>query len=161
MNANLQWWWKLRARIGYAVARWMLQWPALVRRPRLWQWMEGQFSRQANLGDVRAQSFYGHVLLFRGQGLGARNEGRRLLHLAAQSGDSKAAYQLGVLCLQGTPEHAADAAQAADWWMRAAAIGHPLAARKLADLYREGGPGLPANAAAARQMEQRAAELGL
>ena len=67
MSVSVQWWWKLRARLGYSVARWMLQWPALVRQPRLWQWMEGQFSRQANLGDTQAQSFYGHVLLFRGQ----------------------------------------------------------------------------------------------
>lgn len=153
--------WKLRARLGYGLARWLVRFPALVRQPRLWSWMEGQFARMAMLGDTRAQSFYGHVLLFRGQGLAARNEGRRLLHLAAQAGDSKAAYQIGVLCLQGTPEHEADAAQAADWWMRAAANGHPLAARKLADLYREGAPGLPADAAAARQMERRAAELGL
>jgi TPR repeat protein len=138
-----------------------MQWPVLVRQPRLWSWMEGQFSRMANLGDTQAQSFYGHVLLFRGLGLGARDEGRRLLHLAAQAGDGKAAYQLGVLCLQDTPQHVADAAQAADWWMRAATVGHPLAARKLAELYRTGGPGLPADTVAAGQMDRRATELGL
>ena len=161
MNAQGHWWWKLRARCGYGVARWLMQWPVLVRQPRLWSWMEGQFSRMANLGDTQAQSFYGHILLFRGQGLGARNEGRHLLHLAAQAGDGKAAYQLGVLCLQDTPQHAADAAQAADWWMRAAAAGHPLAARKLSELYRTGGPGLPADLAASGQMDRRATELGL
>ncbi len=117
-------WWKLRARLGYGFARWLMQWPALVRQPRLWRWMEGQFARMANLGDTSAQSFYGHVLLFRGQGLGARNEGRRLLQLAAQAGDGKSAYQLGLLSLQDTPQQAADAAQAAEWWGKAAAAGH-------------------------------------
>ena len=127
----------------------------------MWRWMEGQFSRMANLGDTAAQSFYGHLLLYRGSGLGARQEGRRLLQLAAQAGDGKAAYQLGMLCLQETPQQPADAAQAAEWWAKAAAAGHPLAARKLADLYREGGPGLPADAVLAQQMDQRAAALGL
>lgn len=155
------WWWKLRARLGYVVARRMLRWPALVKQPAVWRWMEGQFSRMANLGDTAAQSFYGHLLLYRGSGMGARQEGRRLLQLAGQAGDGKAAYQLGLLCLQQSPERAVDAAQAADWWLKAVAAGHPLAARKLADLYREGGPGLAADAELARQMDQRAAESGL
>lgn len=123
--------------------------------------MEGQFARMANLGNVPAQSFYGHILLFRGQGLGARNEGCRLLQLAAQAGDGKAAYQMGLLSLQATPQQPADAALAATWWVKAVDAGHPLAARKLADLYRDGGPGLPADAARSREMQQRATELGL
>ena len=40
----------------------------------------------AALGDVKAQSFYGHILYFRGQGFGARQEGARLLRLAAEAG---------------------------------------------------------------------------
>ena len=74
--------WSLRARLGYLLARRLLGWPWLVKQPRAWQWMQGQFSRMAALGDVAAQSFYGHLLLFRGQGLGAREEGMRLLRLA-------------------------------------------------------------------------------
>jgi hypothetical protein len=47
----------------------------VVRPPaRGWRWLEGQFARMANLGDVGAQSFYGHILTFRGVGLGAREE---------------------------------------------------------------------------------------
>ena len=161
MSQQGHWWWKLRARLGYVVARWLMRWPALVKQPRMWHWMEGQFARLANLGDVPAQSFYGHILLFRGQGLGARNEGRRLLQLAGQAGDGKAAYQLGVLSLQDTPQQAANGVQAADWWQKAVAAGHPLAARKLADLYRDGAPGLPPDADRARQMLERAAELGM
>ena len=161
MSQQGPWWWTLRARLGYQVARWLMQWPALVKQPSLWRWMEGQFSRMANIGDSQAQSFYGHLLLFRGQGLAARNEGRRLLQLAAQAGDSKAAYQMGLLCLQGTLQQAADAAQAAHWWLQAAALDHPLAARKLAELYRDGGPGLAADAARAELMQRRAGELGL
>jgi TPR repeat protein len=161
LNQQGPWWWRLRAQLGYVTARWLMRWPALVKQPGLWRWMEGQFSRMANLGDTAAQSFYGHLLLYRGSGMGARQEGRRLLQLAAQAGDGKSAYQLGVLCLQETPQQPVDAVQAAEWWARAAAAGHPLAARKLADLYRDGGPGLPADANLARQMDQRAADLGL
>jgi len=96
----------------------------------------------ANLGDTRAQSFYGHILLFRGQGLGAREEGLRLLRLAANGGDGKAAYQLGVQSLQGDTRQAPDAMQAVRWWEMALAAGHPLAASRLSQLYREGACGL-------------------
>ena len=95
--------WRFKARLGYALARKLFHWPWCIRQPRLWHWMEGQFARAANLGDTRAQSFYGHILAFRGQGLGAREEGVRLLRLAALSGDGKAAYQVGVFSLAGTP----------------------------------------------------------
>ena len=115
----------------------------------------------ANLGDVAAQSFYGHILLFRGQGVGAREEGVRLLRLAATGGDAKAAYQLGVLSLAGDTRQAPDGLEAARWWTLAATAGHPLAAQRLTDLYREGGPGLPADAERAARFVQRARELGL
>lgn len=139
----------LRARIGYLLARRLFHWAWLVRQPRAWRWLEGQFSRMANLGDRQAQSFYGHILLFRGQGLGARNEGRRLLGLAARAGDAKAAYQLGVLSLSGDTQHAADAQQAIDWWTLAVQAGHPAAAYRLAELYRTGAAGVAADAAQA------------
>jgi TPR repeat protein len=139
----------LRARIGYLLARRLFHWAWLVRQPRAWRWLEGQFSRMANLGDRQAQSFYGHILLFRGQGLGARNEGRRLLGLAARAGDAKAAYQLGVLSLSGDTQHAADAQQAIDWWTLAVQAGHPAAAYRLAELYRTGAAGVTADAAQA------------
>lgn len=153
--------WRLRARIGYGVARRLFHWSWLVKQPRSWRWLEGQFARMANLGDVAAQSFYGHILLFRGQGVGARGEGVRLLRLAATAGDAKAAYQLGVLSLAGDARQAPDGLEAARWWALAAAAGHPLAARRLADLYREGGPGLPVDAERAARFVMRAQELGL
>ena len=109
---------RLKARLGYLVARKLFHQSWCMRQPRIWGWMEGQFSRMANLGDTRAQSFYGHILAFRGQGLGAREEGVRLLRLAALGGD------------------------AARWWAMAAKAGHPLATLKLAELYLKGGPGL-------------------
>ena len=93
---------RLKARLGYGVARKLFHQSWCVRQPRIWGWMEGQFARMSNLGDTGAQSFYGHILAFRGQGLGAREEGVRLLRLAAQGGDAKAAYQLGVFSLAGT-----------------------------------------------------------
>lgn len=153
--------WRLRARIGYGVARRLFHWSWLVKQPRGWRWLEGQFARMANLGDVAAQSFYGHILLFRGQGVGAREEGVRLLRLAATGGDAKAAYQLGVLSLAGDTRQAPDGLEAARWWTLAAAAGHPLAAQRLADLYREGGPGLSADIERAARFVQRARELGL
>ena len=153
--------WRLRTRIGYAVARRLFHWSWLVKQPRGWRWLEGQFARMANLGDVAAQSFYGHILLFRGQGFGAREEGMRLLRLAATGGEAKAAYQLGALSLASDTRQAPDAVEAVRWWTLAAAAGHPLAARRLADLYCEGGPGLPADPEQATRFVQRARELGL
>lgn len=88
----------------------------------------------ANLGDVAAQSFYGHILTFRGVGLGAREEGVRLLRLAALAGDGKAAYQVGVICLAGTPSKAPDPVEAARFWRIALKAGHPLAEIKLKEL---------------------------
>lgn len=153
--------WRLRARLGYLVARRLLRWGWPARQPRLWQWMEGQFSRRAAVGDTSAQSFYGHVLLFRGQGLGAREEGLRLLRLAATAGDGKSAYQLGVIALAGDLRTPADAVEAARWWRMAAQAGHPLAASRLAELYRQGAAGLAADAELARVYAARANELGL
>ncbi len=153
--------WRLRARLGYALARRLFHWSWWLSQPGAWRWLEGQFARMANLGDTGAQSFYGHILLFRGQGLGARDEAVRLLRLAATAGDGKAAFQLGVLSLAGDVRHAADPVEAARWWSAAAAVGHPLAARRLADLYREGAAGLPADAEQAARFTARARELGL
>ncbi|OLF52535.1 SEL1-like repeat protein [Pseudomonas chlororaphis] len=126
--------WRLKARVGYWLARRLFHWSWFVRQPRGWHWLEGQLARMANLGDVGAQSFYGHILTFRGQGLGAREEGIRLLRLAALAGDGKAAYQVGVISLAGSPSKAADPAEAARWWTLAAKAGHPLAEVKLAQL---------------------------
>ncbi|SDN30587.1 hypothetical protein [Pseudomonas jinjuensis] len=154
-------WWRLRARLAYAVARRLMGWPWLVKQPRAWQWMQGQFARMANLGDLPAQSFYGHLLLFRGQGFGAREEGMRLLRLAAAAGDAKSAYQLGVQALAGDSRNAPDAGEAARYWTQAADRGHPLAERKLAELYRQGGPGLMVDEDMAARFERRAGELGL
>ncbi|WP_339487207.1 sel1 repeat family protein [Pseudomonas sp. EL_65y_Pfl2_R95] len=152
---------KLRAQLSYWIARRLFHWPWLVKQPRGWQWLEGQFARMANLGDVQAQSFYGHILLYRGQGLGAREEGLRLLRLAATAGDAKAAYQVGALALKGDTRQAPDASQAAHWWALAAAAGHPLAAQRLSELYRDGAPGLPADSVQAEHFAMRAESLGL
>ena len=39
----------LRARLSYAVARRLFHWPWLVKQPRAWRWMEGQFARMDRL----------------------------------------------------------------------------------------------------------------
>lgn len=153
--------WRLRARLGYGVARQLFHWRWLMQQPRAWAWMQGQFARMAAHGDVSAQSFYGHLLLFRGQGFGAREEGLRLLRLAATAGDGKAAYQLGLISLKGDSRQAPDGVEAARWWTLAAQAAHPLTAHRLARLYREGAPGLEVDAALAQRFAQRASELGL
>lgn len=153
--------WRLRARLGYWFARRAFHWRWLLQQPRAWAWMQGQYARMAALGDVSAQSFYGHILLFRGQGFAAREEGLRLLRQAATGGDGKAAYQLGVLSLKGDMRQAPDTLEALRWWTLGATAGHPLAAQRLAQLYRDGGPGLAADAALAEQFARRAEALGL
>lgn len=155
------WFWRLRATCGYQLARVLFRWQWSLRQPRVWGWMEGQFARMARLGDANAQDFYGHLLLFRGQGLGAREEGLRLLRQAAAQGRPKAAFQLGVQAFSGSPQHAPDAAEAQRWWRLAAAGGHPLAALKLAELLREGAPGVPADLQEAERQAERARQLGL
>ena len=132
--------WRLKARLSYWLARRLFHWPWFIREPRSWRWMEGQFARMANLGDVDAQSFYGHILTFRGHGLGAREEGIRLLRLAALAGDGKAAYQLGVISLAGSASKAPDADEASRWWTLSAKAGHPLAELKLMQLNQSSDP---------------------
>ena len=125
---------KLKAQIGYWLARRLFHWRWCVRQPRIWSWMESQFSRMANLGNTSAQSFYGHILTFRGVGIGAREEGIRLLRLAALAGDGKAAYQVGVISLAGSASKAPDPIEAARFWNLALKAGHPLAEIKLNEL---------------------------
>lgn len=144
--------WKCRARLNYWLARRLMKWEWFVRQPALWRWMEGQFARLAALGDVAAQDFYGHILLFRGQGLAAKEEGMRLLRLAAERGSGKAAFQLGVQALKGGLGQVPNAAKARAYWEAAAQAGHPLAAVELVRLLESGGPGLSPD-------PQRAAEL--
>ncbi|MBB62143.1 MULTISPECIES: sel1 repeat family protein [Stutzerimonas stutzeri group] len=153
--------WKLRAGIGYFVARKLMMSRQAVSQPKLWRWMEGQFSRMAALGNVGAQSFYGHILYFRGQGFGAKQEGARLLRLAAEAGDAKAAYQMGVISLSEDATHGPDGGEAARWWSKAADAGHPLATVRLEQLYRAGGHGLGADAQQADRYKSKAAKLGL
>ncbi|WP_217477073.1 tetratricopeptide repeat protein [Stutzerimonas stutzeri] len=152
---------KVRARVGYGVARKLLGVRRAVQQPKLWRWMEGQFARMAAIGDPKAQSFYGHMLLFRGQGYGARREGIRLLCLAAERGDAKAAYQMGVISLSEDATHGPDGVQAARWWKLADEAGHPLAATRLAQLYSAGGHGLPADRQQAEYYKASAARAGL
>jgi len=152
---------KVRARVGYLVARRLMSARWAVQQPKLWRWMEGQFSRMAAIGNPQAQSFYGHILLFRGQGYGARQEGIRLLRKAAEKGDAKAAYQMGVISLGEDATHGPDGAQAAHWWKLAVEAGHPLAAARLAQLYMAGGHGLPRDTRQAERYKASAAKLGL
>ncbi|MCK9533198.1 MAG: sel1 repeat family protein [Pseudomonas sp.] len=148
---------KLRAQIGYAVARKLFNQRWAVENKRIWQWMQERFARMSSYDDVSARAFYGHVLLHRGQGLAAKNEGLRLLRLAAEAGDAKSAYQLGLQSLTGSLNQPADALQAAHWWELAGRAGHPLALQRLLQLYEQGGPQLPASAEDALRIKQQLA----
>lgn len=70
----------------------------------------------------------------------AREEGVRLLRLAALAGDGKAAYQVGVITLAGTASKAPDPVEAARFWEMAAKAGHPLAPIKLEELKSSSAP---------------------
>lgn len=150
---------KLRAKIGYAVARKLFNQRWAVENPRVWQWMQERFARMSGYDDVSARAFYGHVLLHRGQGLAAKNEGLRLLRLVAEAGDAKSAYQLGVQALTGTLNEPANALQAAHWWELAGRAGHPLALQRLLELYEQGGPQLSASVEDAQRIKQQLALL--
>ncbi len=130
---------KLRAQVGYRIARKLFNQRWAVENPRVWQWMQERFARMSRYDDVAARAFYGHVLLHRGQGFAAKNEGLRLLRLAAEAGDAKSAYQLGLHALSGTLNEPADALLAAHWWELAGRAGHPLALQRLLALYEQGG----------------------
>ena len=82
-----------------------------------------------------------------------------MLRLAAQAGDGKSAYQLGVQSLAGSLNEPADALQAAHWWELAGRAGHPLALQRLLELYEQGGPQLPASAEDAQRVKDRLAEV--
>ncbi len=149
---------RCRTWLGYRLARRLFRISWCLRQPQLWRWMEGRFARQAALGDAAAQAFYGHILLFRGQGLAAKEEGLRLLRLAADAGQAGAAYQLGVQALQGSLQRAPDGLEARHRWEQALAGGHPLAARQLARLFDEGAAGVIADADLAAQYARQAGE---
>ena len=151
----------VKASIGYWVARRLMRFPRLVKNPKLWHWMEGQFARKAQLGSTSAQSFYGHILLYRGQGFGAKQEGVRLLKLAAHSGDAKSAYQLGVLAFKGDMTHAPEPLEAVKWWELAAESGHALAAKRLSDLYTSGAVGVAIDLPKAAHYSSQASKYGL
>lgn len=153
--------WKLRARLGYRTARWLFGQRWAVNNNRLWEWMQGQFARMAAHEDVAARAFYGHLLLHKGQGLGAREEGLRLLRLAAQGGDEKSAYQLGMEALKGNLSNAPDPAKAAEWLELALQGGHPLAAVKLQQLYGPEGPEATRNEEKLKRVEQMREAAGL
>lgn len=148
---------KLRTQLGYTVARKLFNQRWAVENQRVWQWMQERFARMSQYDDVSARAFYGHVLLHRGQGLAAKNEGLRLLRLAAEAGDAKSAYQLGLQSLAGSLNEPANALQAAHWWELAGRAGHPLALQRLLELYEQGGPQLPANADDTRRIKQELA----
>ncbi|NLY14022.1 MAG: sel1 repeat family protein [Gammaproteobacteria bacterium] len=148
---------KLRTQLGYRLARKLFSQRWAVENPRVWQWMQERFARMSRYDDVEARAFYGHVLLHRGQGLVAKNEGVRLLRLAAEGGDAKSAYSVGLHCLTGSLNEPADAAQALYWLELAGRAGHPLALRRLLELYEQGGPQLPPNAEDAQRIKERLA----
>ncbi len=150
---------KLRTQVGYSIARKLFNKRWAVEHQRIWQWMQERFASMSRYDDVQARAFYGHVLLHRGQGLAAKNEGLRLLRLAAEAGDEKSAYQLGVHSLAGTLTEPANAVQAAHWWELAGRAGHPVALKRLLELYEQGGPELPASAADAQRIKEKIAML--
>lgn len=148
---------KLRTQTGYALARKLFNQRWAVENPRIWQWMQERFARMSRYDDVEARAFYGHILLHRGQGLAAKNEGLRLLRLAGEAGDAKSAYQVGVHALKGSLNEPADAVEAVYWMELAGRAGHTLALRRLLELYEQGAAQLPASAEDAQRIKEQLA----
>lgn len=115
-------WAVLRAKLGYWLARRLFGKRWAQQNPRLWDWMQNQYVRMANTGHRDAQAFYGHLLYYKGQGENARFEGLRYLRLAAEQGDAKATYQVGMHHLQ-----ADEPTEAKRWFERAQTLEHPMA----------------------------------
>lgn len=116
------------------------------------RWLE-----MAAPSDARAELALGKALLL-GTG-GAKRDYPRALRLLRQSvdkGDAAAAYYLGLMYRSGYGT-AADAAQAAHWFDRAARHGIPAAMFMLANAYREG-DGVPRDEARALALYEDAAE---
>ncbi len=148
------WLYKWRAQLTYWLARRLFTKKWAINNDRLWEWMQGQFARMAAFEDVAARSFYGHLLLHKGSGQAARNEGLRLLALAANAGDAKSSYQLGVHAMRLEQETMADPLQAARWLELSLEQGHPLAADRLLQLYADDGPPQTKNPAQAERVRQ-------
>lgn len=148
------WLYKWHARLTYWLARRLFSKRWAVNNDRLWEWMQEQFARMAAFDDVPARSFYGHLLLHKGQGQSARNEGLRLLALAANAGDAKSAYQLGNHCMRQLDGAVAQPEEAVRWFELALEHGHPLAAEKLLELYGENGPVQTVNPQQAERVRQ-------
>ncbi|MDY7218672.1 sel1 repeat family protein [Denitrificimonas sp. JX-1] len=148
---------KLRTQLGYAMARKLFNQRWAVENQRIWAWMQERFARMSRYDDVDARAFYGHLLLHRGQGLGAKSEGLRLLVQAAEAGDAKSAYQVGIHALEGALNEPADAVEAVYWLELAGRGGHPLALRRLLQLYEEGAAHLPASPDDAQRVKEHLA----
>jgi len=125
-------WMVLRAKLGYWLARHLFGKRWAQENPRLWGWMQTQYARMATTGHRDAQAFYGHLLYYKGQGPGAKHEGLRFLRMAAEQGDAKAAYQIGMHHLPTNPS------EAKTWFERALELEHPMAETQLAKLNHAG-----------------------
>ncbi|HLR17178.1 MAG TPA: hypothetical protein VK099_04835 [Alcanivoracaceae bacterium] len=122
-------WSILRARLGYWLARRLFGQRWAQQNARVWGWMQTQYARMAATGHREAQAFYGHLLYYKGQEPGAKFEGLRFLRLAAEQGDAKAAYQVGMHYMKE------GSAEAVPWFERAEELEHPMAEIQLAKLH--------------------------
>ena len=96
------------------------------------------FRYAADNGSVRALSVYGHLLLFRGEGVTNRIQGVIYIERAADKGDSKAAYQMGKIFEEGYQNYPVNPDKAVKYYRKSADSGHMLAIRRLVDVYNNG-----------------------
>lgn len=120
------------------------------------EWVMRLFRYAADHHNQSAQSVYGHLLFFRGDGPASREQGGRYLEMAAKQGDVKAHYQLARIyelgALQRFPR---DAAQALSHYQVAAEQGHPLALKRLVEVYQQGELEQPVDQDKAAYWQQR------
>jgi len=118
------------------------------------RWLMAWFRFAADNGSVKAQSVYGHLLHFRGEGEHSRIRGVEYLLRAADQGDAKSQYQIGRISESGYgTEYPADQERAVRYFRLAADQQHYLAIKRLVDAYRAGELNLPCDPEAARQWQ--------
>ncbi len=117
------------------------------------KWLEAAAAK----GNADALFTLGSMALMSGSGE-AKNQSIDLLKRSAEKGNTAAAYNLGLVYLQGTAAPK-EPAIAAEWFAKAADKDQPDALYALATLYRDGN-GVPKDLGETARLLQRADEIG-
>ena len=108
------------------------------------------FRWSSERGDAKSLATYGFLLHFRGSDHASKEQGGLYIQAAADLGDARSQYQMGILFEKGhTPLFIKNGPKAFEYYLRAANQSHPLAIEKVAAVYRLGELGVTADPKAA------------